>query len=250
MIAAYNIWDSPAGMPMRTQQITDTLRTQNADILCLQEVPAAQIYHAIADDCAYPFGHFAAETGLALFSRYPVRHLFTEEYAIGCSVSLPVCDLTAVSLHLPWKSALAREEAIVGIVRRLENDCGGYAVLAGDFNCSPESSVHRYLKNEQSLLGHDAYWFDLAESFSARTGDTPAPTLCFRENPRWGIIDPPDTIETDQRFDRILLRNPYPQTMPILCAFGTFGKEISPQTRLAPSDHWGVYADLQFPEIL
>ena len=119
-----------------------------------------------------------------------------------------------------------------------------YTLLAGDFNCSDASSVHRFLCGEQSLLGHDAYFFDLAIAYSAQTDIPPEPTLDFRQNPRWGVIDPPNTLEKNERFDRIYLANPYPGPAPILREFGVFGKEISAETRLAPSDHYGVYAFL------
>jgi len=121
-------------------------------------------------------------------------------------------------------------------------------LFAGDFNCSDTSSVHRFLCGEQSLCGHDAYCFDLAQAYAAQSMTPPEPTLAFRENPRWGIVDPPNTLEKNERFDRIYLANPYPKAAPALHAFGVFGKEISEETRLAPSDHWGVYACLDFDE--
>ena len=45
-----------------------------------------------------------------------------------------------------------------------------------------------YLKNEQSLQGCEAYFYDLAEAFAEITETAIYPTLNFRENPRWGVL--------------------------------------------------------------
>ena len=37
-LASFNVWDSPAGMPHRREQILLALSSLNADVLCLQEV--------------------------------------------------------------------------------------------------------------------------------------------------------------------------------------------------------------------
>lgn len=45
-----------------------------------------------------------------------------------------------------------------------------------------------YLKNEQSLQGHEAYFYDLAEAFAEITETAIYPTLIFRGNPQWGVL--------------------------------------------------------------
>lgn len=60
---------------------------------------------------------------------------------------------------------------------------------------------YRFLNNEQSLLGADAYYFDLAEAY-AETNETKAPAiLSFCRNPHWGIAESKNTIEAYQKFD-------------------------------------------------
>lgn len=73
--------------------------------------------------------------------------------------------------------------------------------------------------------------------------DSPEVTVDFRNNPRW---QGGNSVEVNQRFDRILMMDPYPRDFPRLLLFDTFGKSIDSQTGLAPSDHWGVFADLLF----
>ena len=110
--------------------------------------------------------------------------------------------------------------------------------MAGKQNTN-ETYIDRIkrLKNEKKITN---------DQLADMTGIPPSPTLDFRRNPRWGVVDPPNTLEKTQRFDRILLANPYPTPAPMLTKFGVFGSEISEETRLAPSDHLGVYADLDF----
>ena len=86
----------------------------------------------------------------------------------------------------------------------------------------------------------------MAEVFAEMTGTKPSATLNFRKNPRWGIVEPKNTIEVNQRFDWILLKNPYPAELPILKCCTLFGTEISEQTNLVASDHYGVIAEIEF----
>lgn len=241
-IATYNLWDSPAGMPHRRKQITSVLSALNADILCLQEDTAELDFPSIFSDL--PFCACHREAGLTIQSRYPIKDTCCMPYAFVITVVYGSRTLCIVNLHLPWQSALLREKAIIDVTDAASKVHADFNLLAGDFNCSDASSVHRFLCGEQSLLGRDAYYFDLAEAYADMTGIPPSTTLDFRHNPRWGVIDPPNTLERNQRFDRILIANPYPNPAPMLTNFGVFGYEISEETLLAPSDHLGVYADL------
>jgi len=245
-IASWNLWDSPAGMPQRQDQIISVLSSLNADILCLQEDCIGQALPSYLSDLPYHVQH--SDAGLSILSRYPIKDRMCMPYALVITVSYGSSILCLGNVHLPWQSALSREKAIAAIADAASAVPSDYTLLAGDFNCSDTSSVHRFLCGEQSLLGHDAYYFDLAEAYTDLTGVPPSPTLDFRNNPRWGVIDPPNSLEKNQRFDRILIANPYPNPAPVLRKFGIFGCEVSKETRLAPSDHRGVYADLVFSD--
>lgn len=246
-IAAYNIWDHPAGLPHRTTHIIDILTALDADILCLQENFLGENLSSRLSALPYCVHH--PDTDLSVLSRYPITSCRQLSCALLAHIRTDTAALCLVNVHLPWQSASAREQAIVDAVSAADEYRADYTVIAGDFNCSDASSVHRFLCGEQSLCGHDASCFDLAEAYAALTGIPPEPTLDFRQNPRWGIIDPQNTLEKNQRFDRILLVNPYPAPAPTLLSFGLFGREVSEITHLAPSDHWGIYACLEFPEL-
>ena len=243
-IASYNLWESDAGMPERLCQITAELAAVQADIFCLQEV-SRPIFEKLAPD--YPASHLNESAGTAILSRYPLSDITDSEFAVSAAVSHGGSSFRIVCLHLPWKHASEREHAIVRLVRENETVSTDYTLFAGDFNCTEQSSVHRFLMGEQSLYNTDAFFFDLAEAWSEITGMPAEVTLDFRNNPRWGIIDPPDTIQKSVRYDRILLKNPYPQEFPVLRSFERFGTEASPITHLCASDHYGVAVNLIFP---
>ncbi len=67
-----------------------------------------------------------------------------------------------------------------------------------------------------------------------------------RENPRWSVVEAKNTVEVNQRVDWIMLKNPYPAGLPQLKACSLFGTDISEETGLAASDHYGVAAELEF----
>lgn len=246
-ISTYNIWDNERGMPDRFFHIIEEIRKNKADILCLQELPNYETFNSIGENCGYEEGYWHSEYGIGICTNYDVTDVFKSEYGIAASIDVHGTQILVINVHLPWRSAIKREEIIVDMIESSKNiDCD-YTIITGDFNCSANSSVHRYLKGDQSLLESDAYFVDLAEAFAEIEGTVPAATLNVRENPRYknaeGIST--NTIEVNQRYDRILLKNPFPKEYPTLKSCGIFGTEISPITNLCASDHYGVFADLE-----
>ena len=223
-IATYNIWNSEAGMPFRFWQIINEIKNIQADIICLQEVANQKQHNSLAAVCGYAYSHYQIQTGLKSETK----------------------TILSINVHLPWDSAYSREKAIVNIVKKAEFEKDDFTLLLGDFNSSADSSVHRFLTNNQSLLESDAYFYDLAEAFSEITETSPPATLNFRKNPRWGVIQPANTIEINQRFDWIMLKNPYPLEFPVLKECRLFGTEVSEKNKLSASDHYGVWAEINF----
>lgn len=245
-VATYNIWDSNAGMPMRFQQLIREIAGIKADIICLQEVANREKHDRLSELCEYAYSHWQAQTGLSILSRYPMDKVFDFEYGTSACISIEGKTFLIVNVHLPWEKASLREKVIVNMIRRTACINADFTLFMGDFNSSERSSVHRFLTNEQSLLENDAYFFDLAEVFAEMTETKPPVTLNFRENPRWGTVEPRNTIEVNQRFDWILLKNPYPASLPVLKHCTIFGTEICEENHLAASDHYGVAAEIEF----
>ena len=83
----------------------------------------------------------------------------------------------------------------------------------------------------------------MAEAYAERCNRAPDNTLDIKSNPRWKGLK---SVEVSRRYDRILVRNTYPMDLPILEKCETFGKNISEKSGYAASDHYGVYADINF----
>lgn len=244
-IATYNVWDSNIGMPARFGQLIKEIVGIRADIICLQEVTDSEKHERFSRFCEYEHSYWQSEAGLSILSRYPIVTAADLEYSAYACINVEGKAVLITNVYLPWDRASLRERAIVDIVGRTADIKADYAFLAGDFNCSENSSINRFLTGEQSLLGADAYFFDLAESAAKINGSKPSATLNFRENPRWGKAEPKNTIEVDRRFDRILLKNPYPAELPKLKDCRIFGKAVSAETGLAASDHYGVVVEIE-----
>ncbi len=246
-IATYNLWNSDAGMPLRKEQITDTLKSLHADILCLQEVYDRKFHDFIAEELGYSYHCFHAFSneveGLSVLSHFPIDEIQCLSRALCVKVQVLSLSVAIANVHLPWDSVLRREKEIISIHKAVSALSSDYRLLLGDFNTSDGSSVQQYLLGHASLCGEEALpcWFDIAEGYACRQNTIPEPTLNFCRNPRWKNAS---TVESNQRFDRILMQNPYPNKFPMLEYVGVFGKEISPESGFSPSDHYGVYADL------
>lgn len=252
-IATYNVWNDERGGDVRQRQIVGEIAAVNADVIGLQEVHPALFRERLAG--LYPHAVFRAyageDEGLAILSRHPLLettwlHELPEH---GCSAALSVVigvdrrRVSVTNLHLPWDSALEKERQIVVIDRFAHGQEADVRVLLGDFNGTTNSSVHRFLTGEQTLLGCEAkpYWYELSSTYVAVQGQPLPPTLDFRTNPRWGGRN---TTEIPSATDRIyVMLGERPDDLRQVSLFGT---SVSPESGYAASDHYGVAADISF----
>lgn len=248
-LATYNIWNSSEGMPFKGECILAEISKVMPDILCLQEVKDKVLSEKIANElnmCCYFVNYTAENEGICVLSKYPI--IEKDSWIIDANaqyvrVEAENKSIGVVNLHLPWDSALNREKCIVTIVSRLKDKKSDYLFVLGDFNCGDNSDVIRMMLGDCSLRGIDAnpHFYDLA-SVSAQLRDSRAKdTLNFRNNPRFHR----NTIEVNQRFDRIFIRNTYPYEFPKLIDCDIFGTKIYTENGLAASDHYGVYSKIK-----
>lgn len=248
-IATWNIWNSDAGMPSRAMQLQLEITNINADIICLQEVKNLAILKKLNEKSKYPYSVFLnhpnEEEGQSVLSRYPLSDAQYLNGSMLATANTPYGRIAFVNVHLSWESALQREKQIIEAEKTISQIKADYRLILGDFNCSSFSNVHQFLLGQASLRGNEAkpVWYDLAESYACKTNITPDITLDFQNNPRW---QGQNILDTNQRFDRILLQNPYPCNPPMIIECKSFGKNISPMSGLTPSDHYGIYVDLKF----
>lgn len=249
-IASYNIWNSKEGMPDRREHIIKEINKVECDIMCLQEVESKAFAEEIATKTRYSHIYFDAyagkSEGLCILSRTPfwiTISLFGKANAICAVLEVEGKEIGLVNLHLPWDSALERERQIIEVVKKMKSLKCDLLFVLGDFNCADHSNVQRFLLGECTLNGVETnpYFFDLAETYAELTDSVLEPTLNFRRNPRF--IN--NTIEKNQRYDRILLQNTYPGELPRLERYQMWGKLIHKETQLAASDHYGVMVELK-----
>lgn len=249
-IASYNIWNSREGMPDRAQHLIHEIMKADPDIICLQEVENKALACEIARGANYSYMFFDSYAGkaegLCILSRSPywiTVSLFGKANAICAVLEIEGKEIAIVNLHLPWDSALERERQITEVVLKLKSLKCDLLFVVGDFNCADNSDVHRFLLGECTLNGVETnpYFFDLAETYAELTNSALEPTLNFRRNPRF--IN--NTIEKNQRYDRILLQNTYPEELPTLEKYQMWGKLVYKETGLAASDHYGVMVELK-----
>ena len=249
-IGTYNIWNSENGMPYRSKYIVNEIKMIDADIICLQEVHNRELAESIATSVGYQYWYFDnypnVEEGLCIMSNIPFVECdswLKNSNAIYCSFLHDGKIVSVINVHLPWDSVMERERQIVNIVTAIDGKRTDYVYMAGDFNCTDSSDVQRFLLGECSLNNCESMpcWFDLALSYAELSNTSVEDTLNFRENPRFKK----NTIEVNARFDRILLRNTYPQEFPTLNICGIFGKTIYEDIALAASDHYGVVVEME-----
>lgn len=269
-LATYNLWNSRVRLPERLDAAGEGAPRRDADVVALQEVAARVGEHDgrdaagyLAERCGY--GHVETrlhpddpDEGLAFLSKQPLRAVEAgwdtglpalANCGLRARVSVGGTEVALTNVHLDWEDIAAREAQIAQVVAWIEmrSEAGCYEVLCGDFNAAPDSSVYRFLQDQQTLLGRGPGpgWHDLARFHAERGGRSPEPTLDFWRNPRWR--DAP-TLEVPLRVDWLLLRDVFNTGLPYpgVPDAGVFGVEPTPQARMVPSDHYGVYADLDF----
>lgn len=194
-------------------------------------------------------------TALAILSKYPFESDFflydSEEFqnslALNVTFKKKGILFSVTNVHLPWDSIIAKEKQTVAINEYAckQKETAEYFILLGDFNCSYKSSVHNFLIGEQSLLNCEAnpVWYDLSEVYSSKENYEIPPTLDFNRNPRWK--------GTDRKYipiscDRIYLMDNAKSIDWAIKNVGIFGTDISSDTGLSPSDHYGVLATVDF----
>ena len=256
-LATYNIWNEHKGTGNRFAQIIHEIEHTDADVIGLQEVTPCFYQNYISQNTFYDYTIYHKytneEEGLAILSKYPItKSCFLQnkpEYrysaALHVMIQMNSMRLSLMNLHLPWNSALQKEQQIISIDQYM-HECSKEAdasILLGDFNGSIESSIHRYLLGEQTLNGQEAnpYWYELFSTFAAIHGLPLKPTLDFRGNPRW---NGKNTTEIPYAADRIYVM--YNRGKDILTSADLFGTEISEETHLSASDHYGVAAEIVF----
>lgn len=252
-IVTYNIWNDERGWPDRLNQIYDEIEKQNADIICLQDVPNEEHCKLLAEKCNFKFYYYIKQNStceLAILSKLPFVSMRSFCEALIVTIQINDSLLEVMNVHLPWDSVLSCEKQVIALINENKKFNADYSIFCGDFNCVDGSSVQNFLFGRQSLYGEEAVpvWDDLAIAYQNLTGIKPKATLDLSTNPRWKENGYKECAGT--RIDWILLKETYPKPTPKLNSFGLFGTEVSHKTGYCASDHYGVFAELDFENII
>ena len=259
-IATYNVWNEGSNLSLRKEQLIREIIKTDADLIGLQEV-MPEFWDELIKCADYEYHIYCyipqRGDGLAFLSKYPFTGSFSlhESAEFNNSFALNVTFIekgfifSVTNVHLPWDSALAREKHIIGLneYNKRQKDCVDYFIILGDFNSTSRSSVHDFLTGAQSLSGCEVnpVYQDLADVHAALNGYIAAPTLDFAANPRWKD----NTTKYEPiKVDKIMFADNAKRGDYFIRNVNIFGTDTSPETNLAPSDHYGVIAEMEFAE--
>jgi endonuclease/exonuclease/phosphatase family metal-dependent hydrolase len=257
-----NLWNSQGPHRARLLHCARQLAVLSPDLLFLQEVRSGPALDQLAplrealgvsevifevvdpDSRGGPIGN-------AILSRYPIvgraaRRLPAPERdrrSVLCAhVQTPAGLWACACTHLSWEleAAAVREEQVQVVDAFLaEQPSQLPRALAGDFNCTPDSDVVRFLCGRSSLGGRSTYWRDaFARVHPHQDGWTWA-----RRNPY--LVR---HVEPDRRIDFIFVQAPRPDGLAAILDARVVLDEPS-EDGVFGSDHFGVFAELQGPEL-
>lgn len=266
-VATYNVWNAKRSWSRRLAGVVEELAHLDADVVALQEAPVEAapglpLHQFLREQTTYPhILHLPYPgpadkrewpEGLAFLSKLPIEDVRVNwedgqptdnSWAGRIVVSLEGRPLGITNVHLDWRHAASRERHIVRIVRDLiEAHPCDLDLLCGDFNDDGDAPTLQFLAGRTSLDGYLTHWRDLSAEWHAGRGERPPVTLDFEHNPRWASMQISDS---SKRFDRIYLRTADVASAPPILHVGLFGKEPTNSLGIVPSDHYGLFADLE-----
>jgi endonuclease/exonuclease/phosphatase family metal-dependent hydrolase len=177
----------------RLQLVADEILRQDADIVLLQEVPWAPCIGngsrllAELTDMNYLYmranGNCWAilfEEGSAILSRYPLRNpafaelmpragFFEHRIALQAVAETPWGDIPLFVTHLTNGDAACNEQQIIALQEFVEQTASGTALVAGDFNATPDMPQIQWLSQN---------WIDTALAMHPFDAE---PTCCVKD---------------------------------------------------------------------
>lgn len=264
-ILTLNIWNTKGPWEKRLALIREALTTLAPDVVGLQEVivdgtwsQADEIASGL--DYATCFGRASAYPtgalfGNAILSKHRIDDHYTFELpspgteprsVVYARLATPVGSLPFYSTHFAWKfeEGAIREKQALAVSRAVKATARAEdlpAVLVGDLNTKPEATEIRFLKGLHALEGESVHFTDCFEA----VGEGPGFTFDPQKNPHAGL-----THELPRRIDFVLVRGPddwgrgKPVSCRVVCDEVKDASEAS--ERYAPSDHFGVLAEISF----
>ena len=276
-VATLNVWNKSGPWLERLALIRSELERVQPEVIALQEVLRFQppvptgsadapltALNDQATEIAQGLGYHVAYSiaadygnglgfGNAVLSKYPISHsqdfrLPGEESGETRSLLFALCDtphgpLPVFCTHLNWKlhQGSIRQRQVTFIADRIAELCaidGPYLppVLMGDFNAAPDADEIRFLTGLCAIDGRTVYFAD-AWVFAGQ-----GPGYTFDRSNEFAA----KAREPSRRIDYVFVRGPDRRFRgePLHAELAFHEPASSGDTRIWPSDHFGVLADL------
>src|SRR3954453_3744318 len=264
-ILQLNVWARSGPYPTRERLLRAEVGLLAPDLIALQEVDAGpgegnqaeELFGPLGYDVVYERreGSYRGDPGIAVATRHPVRdpRALRPPHGGGCrAVRVAVggaefwfCSATTSS-GWPHQEAL-REDAVVALdaaITELADGDERPPILAGDFDATPDHASIRFLTGRQSLQGRSTSWTDafaVAGQGRAETWSTDNPYVApFAA----AVFAEPDH---HRRIDYVFVGSPF--TWRPRVAVRSARVVLVGDAQAAPSDHWGVLADVDLDGI-
>lgn len=283
-VVTLNLWGEQGPLATRLRLCQEQLAALSADVIALQEVREIpgrlpNTAQTLAEALGYQHVFTPAVEwgggveGLAILSRLPlVRHRHhplphenirggERRVLLRADVRHPGGVVAVFCTHLNYrlKHGVQREDQVEVIDQHInaalaegsaEGDPPRLAILMGDFNATPESDEIRFLKGLHSLRGARTYYQDaFARVHPGVAGYTWAQQNPFTARLRF--------LDSDRRLDYIFVSPMHRDGRGLIHDAAIVLNQASPlegqdvagllpgESRLFPSDHFGVMARVQ-----
>jgi endonuclease/exonuclease/phosphatase family metal-dependent hydrolase len=260
-VLTLNLWARSGPYAVRQPLLRQGIALLAPDLLALQEVDfgpgtgnqAEDLLAPLGYDIAYErrIGENVADPGIAVASRHPIvgRQLIELPHGgAGVAARIQTSDgpfwfCSAVPMPgWPGFEGQREDEAVAldAAVADLAEGDELPPILAGDFDATPESASIRFLTGQQSLKGRSTVWYDAW----AVAGDGSPGYTWSSDNPYVAPFAAAVFAQPvhHRRIDYLFIGSPFrwrPRVVVRSCQVVLTGG-----SQAAPSDHYGVMADL------
>jgi endonuclease/exonuclease/phosphatase family metal-dependent hydrolase len=262
-VLTLNIWARSGPYAIREGLLRRLFGDLAPDLIALQEVDAGPGESNQAEELLEPLGYQVAyerregenraDPGIAVASRHPIRGQRLIELPHGGAAVAARIDsggdpfwfCSAVPMPIWPHQEGGREDEVVALDAALTELAAGDAlppILAGDFDATPDAASVRFLTGLQSLQGRSTAWTD---AFAVAGNGTPGWTWTSK-NPYAAPFAAAVFAQPihHRRIDYVFIGSPFrwrPRVVVRSCRVALTG---TPEA--APSDHYGVLAELDF----
>jgi endonuclease/exonuclease/phosphatase family metal-dependent hydrolase len=256
-----NMWARMGPYPVRAGLLRREIAVLAPDVIALQEVDVAPDGGNQAAELLGPLGYHVAfepregkdrgDPGIAIASRHHLGdHQVKELGHDGVAIAAPVTIgdqrfwfCSAVPLGWWPNQEGQREDECVALdewLTDLAKDDDIPPILAGDFDATPDAASIRFLAGLQSLQGRSTHWVD---TFAVAGDGSPGYTWSS-DNPYVRPFAAATFAQPEhhRRIDYVFIGSPFKWKPRVVVRSAAV--VLTERGDAAPSDHYGVMADL------